>query len=68
MVMHVAHRHSFGPFKQVKENKSDLLRLSNRIRHVVSSLEDLRNRDVIRDTEYNDAMTVISECVPHYLT
>ncbi|KAJ7841364.1 hypothetical protein B0H14DRAFT_2586961 [Mycena olivaceomarginata] len=48
---------------KVKENKTELLRLSNRIRHVVLSLEDSRRRDVIRDTDYNDALTAISDVI-----
>lgn len=53
--------HSFGD--EVKENKTELLRLCNRISHVLLSLEDVKNRDIIRDTEYNDALAVISEFV-----
>ncbi|KAJ7880971.1 hypothetical protein B0H14DRAFT_2705604 [Mycena olivaceomarginata] len=43
--------------------QTELLHLSNRIRHVVLSLEDSRRRDVIRDTDYNDALTVISDVI-----
>ncbi|KAF7330258.1 hypothetical protein MVEN_02463500 [Mycena venus] len=48
---------------KVKENKTELLRLSNRIQHIVLSLEDFRRRDVIREMDYNDAMTVISDII-----
>ncbi|KAJ6570097.1 hypothetical protein DFH09DRAFT_1154033 [Mycena vulgaris] len=48
---------------QVKENKEELLRLSNRIKHVVLSLEDFRTRDIIQESEYTDAMTVISDVI-----
>jgi hypothetical protein len=47
----------------VKENQTELLHLSNRIKHAILSLEDLKRRNVIRDTVYTDAMSGIFQFV-----
>ncbi|KAJ7880748.1 hypothetical protein B0H14DRAFT_2706523 [Mycena olivaceomarginata] len=49
----------YGVVKKVKENQTELLHLSNRIKHAILSLEDLKRRNVIRDTVYTDAMSGI---------
>lgn len=54
--------HSFTAW-QVKENQTELLHLSNRIKHAILSLEDLKRRNVIRDTVYTDAMSGIFQFV-----
>jgi hypothetical protein len=46
---------------KVKDNKSELLRLSRRIEHVVVTLHESRSRDIIRSDEYNDALSAIFE-------
>ena len=46
---------------KVKDNKDELLRLSRRIEHIVVTLDESRNRDIIRSDEYNDALSVIFE-------
>ena len=33
---------------QVKDNKDELIRLSRRIEHIVTTIEESKNRDVIR--------------------
>ena len=48
---------------QVKDNKDELIRLSRRIEHIVITIEESKNRDVIRPGEYNDALTTISKSV-----
>jgi hypothetical protein len=48
---------------QVKDNKNELMRVSRRLEHIILSVEDSRRRDVIREDEYNDALTAISESV-----
>ncbi|KAJ7367690.1 hypothetical protein DFH08DRAFT_829132 [Mycena albidolilacea] len=49
----------YGIVKKVKENQTELLHLSNRIKHAILSLEDLKRRNVIRDTVYTDAISGI---------
>ena len=46
---------------KVKDNKTELLRLSGRIEHVVLTLNESRTRDIIRSDEYNDALSAIFE-------
>ena len=46
---------------KVKDNKDELLRLSRRIEHIVVTLDESRNRDIIRSDEYNDALSAIFE-------
>ena len=46
---------------KVKDNKDELLRLSRRIEHIVITIDDSRNRDIIRSDEYNDALTAVFE-------
>jgi hypothetical protein len=50
-------------YAQVKDNKDELMRVSRRLEHIILSVEDSRRRDVIREDEYNDALTAISESV-----
>ena len=44
---------------KVKDNKNELLRLSQRIEHIVATLYESRTRDIIRSDEYNDALFAI---------
>ena len=46
---------------KVKDNKSELLRLSRRIEHIVVTLDESRSRDIIRSDEYNDVLSAIFE-------
>ena len=46
---------------KVKDNKNELFRLSQRIEHIVVTLNDCRSRDIIRSDEYNDALSAISK-------
>ncbi|KAH8798083.1 hypothetical protein DL96DRAFT_1639877 [Flagelloscypha sp. PMI_526] len=48
---------------KVKDNKEELQRLIRRIEHVVRALEDTKRRDVIRDDEYNDALTAVFDLI-----
>ena len=47
----------------MKDNNHELVRVSRRIEHVVLSIEESRDCDVIRSEEYNDALTTIFEYV-----
>ena len=51
------------PRELVKNNNDELVRVSQRIEHVVLSIEESRDCDVIRSEEYNDALTTIFEYV-----
>ncbi|TFK29558.1 hypothetical protein FA15DRAFT_610192 [Coprinopsis marcescibilis] len=53
----------YGVVSKVKDNKEELQCLTQRIQLVVESLEDSKTRDVIRDSEYNDALTTVSELI-----
>jgi hypothetical protein len=44
-------------------NRAELLRLAARLEHILLSLEDSKQRDVIHLPEYNDALTALFECV-----
>ena len=46
---------------KVKVNKYQLLRLSERIEHIVVALDESRIRDIIRSDEYNDVLPPIFE-------
>lgn len=48
---------------KVKDNKDELIRLSKRIEHIVNTIEESKERDVIRPDEYNDALTSISNLI-----
>ena len=53
---------SFPPtLNKVKDNKDELIRLSRRIEHIVVTIDESKNRDIIRSDEYNDALTAIFE-------
>lgn len=45
---------------QVKDNRDELLRVSNRLQHVMLALEERQRRDFLRPDDYNDALTAIS--------
>ncbi|KAJ3545748.1 hypothetical protein NMY22_g2314 [Coprinellus aureogranulatus] len=48
---------------KVKDNKDELNSLSNRLRFIVQSLEASRQRDVIRDAEYEDSLSTVFELI-----
>jgi len=48
---------------KVKDNNHELIRVSRRIEHVVLSIEESRDCNIIRSDEYNDALTTIFEYV-----
>ncbi|TFK29557.1 hypothetical protein FA15DRAFT_700142 [Coprinopsis marcescibilis] len=48
---------------KVKDNKDELQCLLKRMQFVVESLEDSKRRNVIRDDEYNDALSIVSDFV-----
>ncbi|KAH8806710.1 hypothetical protein DL96DRAFT_611863 [Flagelloscypha sp. PMI_526] len=56
-------RFVIGVVDKVKDNKEDLRRLSTRLEHVMLSLEESRRRDVLKPTEYEDALTAIAALV-----
>ncbi|KAJ3533245.1 hypothetical protein NMY22_g7417 [Coprinellus aureogranulatus] len=46
---------------KVKDNKDELKSLSKRLQFIVQSLEESRQRDVIRDVEYEDSLSAVFE-------
>ena len=50
-------------FIKVKDNNHELVRVSRRIEHVVLSIGESRDCDILRSEEYNDALTTIFEYV-----
>ena len=47
----------------MRDNNDELLRISRRIEHIVLSIEESRDRNIIRSDEYNDALTTVFEYV-----
>ncbi|KAJ7215918.1 hypothetical protein GGX14DRAFT_518352 [Mycena pura] len=48
---------------KVKENQEELRRLSNRLQHVMISVEESRQRNQLQPAEYEDALTVVAALV-----
>ncbi|KDQ55271.1 hypothetical protein JAAARDRAFT_196119 [Jaapia argillacea MUCL 33604] len=45
----------------VKDNRTNLQRLSGRLERIIVTIEQTKSRDAISSDDYNDAMTVLSE-------
>ncbi|KDQ50850.1 hypothetical protein JAAARDRAFT_544555 [Jaapia argillacea MUCL 33604] len=52
-----------GVVSKVKDNRTNLQRLSSRLEHILVTIEETKSRDAISSDDYNDAMTVLSELV-----
>ncbi|KAJ3545755.1 hypothetical protein NMY22_g2313 [Coprinellus aureogranulatus] len=48
---------------KVKDNRDELKSVSNRLQFIVQSLEENRQRDVIRDAEYEDSLSAVFELI-----
>ncbi|KDQ55261.1 hypothetical protein JAAARDRAFT_196109 [Jaapia argillacea MUCL 33604] len=52
-----------GVVSKVKDNRTNLQRLSGRLERIIVTIEQTKSRDAISSDDYNDAMTVLSELV-----